>query len=66
MVGHSLVGFRRPRCCRWMLRSVADHCDLGSGLTFVAQLVQTAAGTDAAAEDDEYYGDDAHANNDSE
>lgn len=49
-----------------MLRSVADHCDLGSGLTFVAQLVQAAAGADAAAEDEEYKGDDAHANNENE
>lgn len=34
--------------------------------TFVAQLVQAAAGADAAAEDEEYKGDDAHANNENE
>lgn len=56
-----LVTLRMPWCCSWLLRVPlligGDHCGVGGGCNhrsgLAAHLVQAAAGTDAANDDDE-------------
>lgn len=61
----ALVGVLR--CCRWLvgvlMRGGGHHCGMSSGSNhrswLAANLVQAAAGTDTAADEDEYSDDNA-------